>query len=71
MKRTITVWNTDSRNPGKRGIHKTCSRRDLERTALDYLTMDPDDDFCEAQLIVESATREELIEMIWNFQNQN
>lgn len=70
MRRTITVWNTDARNPGKRGIHKTCSRRDLERTALDYLTMDPDDDFCEAQLIVESATNEELIEMIWNFQNQ-
>ena len=70
MKRTIMVWNTDSRNPGKRGVHKKCSRKDLERTALDYLTMDPDADFCEAQCEVEEATDEELIEMIWQFQNQ-
>lgn len=69
MRRTIQVWNTDMSNPGKRGVHKTCSRKDLERTALDYLTMDPDADFCEAQCIVEEATKEELIEMIWKFQN--
>lgn len=71
MKRTIEVWNTDGRNPGKRGVHKTCNRKDLERTAMDYLTMDPDADFDECLCIVEEATKEELIEMIWRFQNSD
>lgn len=70
MKRTIEVWNTDASKPGKRGVHKGYSREDLERTALDYLTMNPDADFCECQEIVEGASTEELAEMIWNFQNQ-
>lgn len=69
MRRTITVWNTDARNPGKRGVHKTYSRKDLERTAMDFLTC-MTYDFDEALDIVEESTDEELIEMIYKFQHE-
>lgn len=70
MKRTIHIYNTNPRTPGKRGIHKKASRKDLERTLLDMLTMSEDVDFCEAQEIVEElATYEELIELIWKLEN--
>lgn len=65
---TITVCNTDMRCAGKRGISKKYSRRDLERTAMDFLTFDMD--FNDALDIVESATDEELIELIYKNQNQ-
>lgn len=63
-KRTIHIYNTNPATPGKRGVHKKASRRDLERTLLDLLTWDPDADFCECQEIVEAATYDELAEMI-------
>lgn len=63
----ITVYNTGK--PGKRGVHKTCSRKDLERTAMDYLTMDEDADFDEALEFVEEATTDELIQFIYRMEN--
>ena len=67
----ITVVNTNIREAGKRGIHKKASRKDLERTLLDILTMDDDINFCDAQEIVEDiATYNELIEMIWELENE-
>ena len=66
---SIKVWNTNAGMPGKRGISRSYSRRDLERTAMDYLTMDEDTDFDEALEIVESSTDEELVQMIYRFEN--
>ena len=67
----ITVVNTNMREAGKRGIHKKASRKDLERTLLDILTMDDDINFCDAQEIVEDiATYDELIEMILELENE-
>lgn len=67
----ITVVNTNTREVGKRGIHKKASRKDLERTLLDMLTMDDDVNFCDAQEIVEDiATYDELIEMILELENE-
>lgn len=66
---SISVYNTDMSHPGKRGIHKKASRRDLERTLLDMLTMS-EADFLDCQSIVEDeASYEELVEMIWNLEN--
>lgn len=66
---SISVYNTDMSHPGKRGIHKKATRRDLERTLMDMLTMS-DVDFIDCQTIVEDeASYEELIEMIWNLEN--
>ena len=65
-KMKITVVNMNMREVGKRGVHKKASRKDLERTLLDILTMDDGVNFCDAQEIVEDiATYDELIEMIW------
>lgn len=67
----ITVANTNMREAGKRGIRKKASRKDLERTLLDMLTMDDDSNFCDAQEIVEDiATCDELIEMILELENE-
>ena len=67
----ITVVNTNMREVGKRGVHKKASRKDLERTLLDILTMDDGVNFCDAQEIVEDiATYDELIEMIWELENE-
>lgn len=67
----ITVVNTNMRETAKRGIRKKASRKDLERTLLDMLTMDDDVNFCDAQEIVEDiATYDELIEMIWELENE-
>ena len=67
----ITVVNTNMREVWKRGVHKKASRKDLERTLLDILTMDDGVNFCDAQEIVEDiATYDELIEMIWELENE-
>ena len=67
----ITVANTNMREAGKRCIRKKASRKDLERTLLDMLTMDDDVNFCDAQEIVEDiATYDELIEMICELENE-
>ena len=67
----ITVVNTNMREAEKRCVHKKASRKDLERTLLDILTMDDGVNFCDAQEIVEDiATYDELIEMIWELENE-
>ena len=71
IKMKITVVNTNMREVGKRCVHKKASRKDLERTLLDILTMDDGVNFCDAQEIVEDiATYDELIEMIWELENE-